>query len=424
MFLAAPLLTQVLLALSTTGSPVEVRNSPIAIPLTRRLNFSNGTINLLQHDKARVAALRNYNTHGRRADIIPVSSFYFGYQIAVGIGSPPTMYDLILDTASSVTWVHNDVYVQTTTSVDTGQRVREDYGDEIDSDGDGDGDESDDLPYLEGIIWNDSVTLGGLTVAEFQLGIATEAEGVRGQIGILGIGPTVLSLDTLIDEPDKMSPTITDYLYDQGKIDEHVVGIFFQPITAESEDSLSGEVTFGGTDNTKYFGNVVYTLVTIQPPASEYWGINQRITYGSTEILGTTAGIVDTGAILIYIASDAFEKYKDATGATYDEHTELLRITEDQYSNLQNLDFHIGGQTFSLTPNAQIWPRSLNDKHVNADPNGIYLIVGNTGRHSGQGDDFSLGHAFLQRFYTVLDGSSSPAKVGFAKTVFTDATTN
>ncbi|KAG2068653.1 hypothetical protein BDR04DRAFT_744886 [Suillus decipiens] len=90
MFLAASLLTQALLALSITGSPVEVRNSPITIPLTRRLNFFNNTTNLLQHDKARIAALRNYNIHGRRADMVPVSYNYYGYNIAVGVGSPPT----------------------------------------------------------------------------------------------------------------------------------------------------------------------------------------------------------------------------------------------------------------------------------------------------------------------------------------------
>ncbi|KAG2354885.1 hypothetical protein BDR07DRAFT_1493962 [Suillus spraguei] len=34
------------LAFSITGLPVDVRNSLIILPLTRRLNFSNGTINL------------------------------------------------------------------------------------------------------------------------------------------------------------------------------------------------------------------------------------------------------------------------------------------------------------------------------------------------------------------------------------------
>ncbi|KAG2354842.1 aspartic peptidase domain-containing protein [Suillus spraguei] len=418
MSLAVSLLTQALLVLSITGSPFEVRNSPITvIPLTSRLNFSNGAINLLQHDKARVAAFGNYNTYGRPADIIPLLCYYYGYTIAVGTGSPPTTYNLIVDTGSSVTWVKNDVYVQTDTSVNTNRRVKQEYGharddDDDDSDDSDDGDNGDDSDddSGDGIIWNDTVTLGGLNVTGFPIG----------DIGILGIGPKSLSLESLTDEPDDMIPTITDYLYDQGKIDEYVFGVFFQPITTEP-DSLSGEVTFGGTDNTKYIGDVVYTPVTRESPASDFWGISQRITYGTTEILDTSAGIVDTGTVLLNLPSDAFEKYVTATGATRDEGNGLLSLTMDKYNALQDLDFHIEGKIFSLTANAQIWPRSLNDK-VGGEPDGIYLIVTNSGAHSGQGNDFNLGQTFLRRFYTVFDRTNS--RVGFAKTPFTDATTN
>ena len=114
--------------------------------------------------------------------------------------------------------------------------------------------------------------------------------------------------------------------------------------------------------------------ITSTSPASEYWGINQSITYGSTSILSTTAGIVDTGTTLTLIASgkpnhgmrakaslthtstDALSKYQRATGATEDNATGLLKISSSQFNSLQNLNFKIGGTTFTLTPNAQIWP--------------------------------------------------------------------
>lgn len=64
-------------------------------------------------------------------------------------------------------------------------------------------------------------------------------------------------------------------------------------------------------------------------------------------------------SFLIFItALDAFTKYKRATGAVADSATGLLRITQAQYNSLQNLNFNIGGTTYSLTPNAQIWPVS------------------------------------------------------------------
>ena len=35
--------------------------------------------------------------------------------------------------------------------------------------------------------------------------------------------------------------------------------------------------------------------ITTTSPASDYWGIDQSVQYGTTTILDTTAGIVDTG---------------------------------------------------------------------------------------------------------------------------------
>lgn len=91
---------------------------------------------------------------------------------------------------------------------------------------------------------------------------------------------------------------------------------------------------------------------------------------------------------------DAFNTYKTATGATLDETTGLLKITSDQYSSLKPLTFTIGGTAFTLTPNAQIWPRSMNsvigDTSGNSD--NIYLIVADIGSETF---GFVSGYTFL-----------------------------
>ena len=47
--------------------------------------------------------------------------------------------------------------------------------------------------------------------------------------------------------------------------------------------------------------------ITRTSPASEFWGIDQSIRYGtSTSILSNTAGIVDTGTTLILISTGLF----------------------------------------------------------------------------------------------------------------------
>jgi cathepsin E len=49
-------------------------------------------------------------------------------------------------------------------------------------------------------------------------------------------------------------------------------------------------------------------------------------------------------------------------------------------------------------------------------------MVSDIGTPSGAGFDFVNGYTFLERFYSVYDTANS--RVGFAKTSYTDATTN
>ena len=51
--------------------------------------------------------------------------------------------------------------------------------------------------------------------------------------------------------------------------------------------------------------------------------------------------------------------YQNVTGAVIDNNTGLLKITADQFANLESLFFHIGDATYEFTPNAQIWPRAV-----------------------------------------------------------------
>jgi len=77
--------------------------------------------------------------------------------------------------------------------------------------------------------------------------------------------------------------------------------------------------------------------------------------------------------------------------------------------------------TFEFTPNAQIWPRSLNSA-IGGTPGKIYSIVADLGSPSGQGLDFINGQSWLERFYSVYDTGNQ--QVGIATTPFTDAATN
>ncbi|EPT03815.1 hypothetical protein FOMPIDRAFT_1022024 [Fomitopsis schrenkii] len=406
MAFGSSLLTTVLLALAVAATPVHPIDRPlVSLPLVRRTNTTS-LASLLSNDQARARNIkdRGHATLSDRAGSVDVTNTAVTYVASVGVGSPATQYSLIVDTGSSNTWVGAGTkYKKTSTSKDTGKSVSVTYG----------------SGSFRGEEYTDTVTLGdGLTITKQSIGAASSASGFSGVDGILGVGPVGLTEGTL-GSSSATIPTVTDNLLSQGTIETEVLAVSFEPATSESD--TNGELTFGGTDASKYTGSIAYVDLTSTYPASEYWGIDQSISYGSETILSSTAGIVDTGTTLVLIASDAYSKYKSATGATEDSSTGLLRITSSQYSSLKTLNFKIGGTTYGLTPNAQIWPRSLNTA-IGGSASDIYLVVADIGSDSGEGLDFINGYAFLERFYSVYDTTNS--RLGFASTSYTSATSN
>ncbi|KAG2072481.1 aspartic peptidase A1 [Suillus decipiens] len=405
----------ILLAFSVTGSPVEVRNSPITLPMTERLAFSNVTA-LLRHDEARLAGFGEHSTHGRSDAYIsrpkvPLSQGdlggeFFGYTVKVNIGNPPTTYNLIVDTTSAITWVGSGVPYLSRSGVDTGEPVAVDYR----------------YGSFRGTIFVDQLSFEGvedIIIPWMQIGVVFNVQNIAINVdGVLGIGPTSSGIGALPNSLQQTIPTITDFLTGQSYINKAFVGMFFQPIGANLHDY--GELCFGGT-NPNMYEKIVYTDVTTTAPSSQYWGINQRITYGGGQILANTAGVLDSGCTFLYLASDAYERYRAATGGILNPANGLLQISLQQYDQLYDLRFHIGGKINKLVPNAQIWPRSLNHK-INGGLNDIFLIVKALETPTGAGKDFVLGYVFLQRFYTAFD--SQKRRIGFAATAYTNIDVN
>ncbi|KAG1810919.1 aspartic peptidase domain-containing protein [Suillus subaureus] len=400
MFPSKTLLSILLIALSAVDASPMRREAALTLAFTTRMNARANNINILDADRAHAQAMQHPNISKRASSSsFSIASAVTSYTAQVGIGSPATQYTLIIDTGSSNTWVGaKTAYKRTNTSVATGNSVSVSYGS-----GSFSGEE-----YL------DTVTLSSnLVITGQSIGVASSVQDLDNADGILGVGPTDLTQGT-VSNVDSV-PTVTDNLHSKGKIGTEALGVYFAP------GGSAGELTFGGFDSSKTTSSVKYVPLTTTSPSSEYWGIDQSITYGSSTILSATAGIVDTGTTLTLIATDAFKKYQSATGAVLDNNTGLLMITSEQYSKLQTLKFNIGGTSYGLTPNGQIWPRSLNTD-IGGSSNNIYLVVNDIGSNSGTGLDFINGYSFLQRFYSVYDTTNH--RVGFATTSSTSAVSN
>ncbi|KAM6496764.1 aspartic peptidase A1 [Amanita muscaria] len=398
-------LSTLLLAFAVSANPFVPRDAPAKLSISRYLK-TTGVYNVLKQDQARARHLAFRILLGEEIVNEPATNVAFVYVASVGVGKPPTQYSLLIDTGSSNTWVGaTKSYVKTSTSKVTNDSVSVSYG----------------SGTFTGTEYIDTVTLGSLVIPKQSIGVASSSFGFTGFDGILGIGPVDLTQGTLSPDSPATIPTVTDNAFSSGQIRANKIGVSFEPVQGSSQSSQNGELTWGGVDSTKFIGSIHYAPLTSTFPASFYWGIDQTITYGSSPILSKTAGIVDTGTTLILIATDAFNLYQAATGGVPDNNVGLLAITPSQYSALKNLDFNINGKTYSLTPNAQIWPRSLNSA-IGGRSSSIYLIVADIGTLTGNGLDFINGYTFLERFYTVYDTANK--RIGFATTPFTTATSN
>ncbi|KAF8801895.1 aspartic protease [Phlegmacium glaucopus] len=386
----------------------------ITLPISKRVNTTR-LLNVLQRDQNRAKALKGtgqaettgISLHNDAVINSQADNQATAYIASIGVGSPATTYDLVVDTGSSNTWIGaGKGYVRTSTSSQTSDSVAVRYG----------------TGSFSGTEFIDRVTIApGLVIPDQSIGVASTSSDFQGVDGILGIGPVGLTLKSLSPDTGSTIPTVTDKLFSAGVITAHEIGVSFKPITSSTGEQLNGEISWGGIDSSKFTGSITFAPITAATLAKKYWGIDQSILYGTTTILSSNPGIVDTGTTLTLIATDAFNRYQAATGAVIDRATGLLRITSAQFASLKNLSFIINGVSFQLTPNAQIWPRSLNTAIGGAASN-IYLIIGDIGANSGSGLDFVNGQTFLERFYSVYDAANK--RVGLATTPFTTATTN
>lgn len=408
MFSGSCLLSLVVLALAVDASSIYRRvDTPlITLQTAKRVN-TTGVLSLLAKDQARAKFLKSSDSAFKNAGIvssIPATNQAVDYTVTVSVGNPPTKYTLIVDTGSSNTWVGaNQAYVQTSTSVQSSDQVSVVYG----------------FGSFSGTEFSDKVSLNsGLNVFGQSIGVATTSSGFDGVDGVIGLGPNDLTVGTLSPDVTTIIPTVTDNLFSQAVISANEVAISFEPTTSLSVQN--GEITFGGTDSSKFVGSINFSPLTKTKPSANFWGIDQAIRFGNTQILATTAGVIDTGTTLTLIATDAFNQYQTLTGAVASA-TGLLQISSAQFSALKSLFFTINNVDYEFTADAQVWPRALNTA-IGGEAGDIFLVVADIGTPSGSGLDVINGFTFLERFYSVYDTTNK--KVGLANTQFTRATSN
>lgn len=141
---------------------------------------------------------------------------------------------------------------------------------------------------------------------------------------------------------------------------EETLGVYFAPVEGSSIDDANGELTLGGVDDWRFFGELFYFRTTTVEPYAAYWGIDvSAVTFipSINPALATNiTAIVDTGTTLILLPSSVYRAFLNAAGhgAEVDSKTSLTRFDSKPFG-VFGIEF--SGVPFMLTPDQYLVPQ-------------------------------------------------------------------
>eukprot|EP00744_Colponema_vietnamica_P001293 GILI01002156.1.p1 GENE.GILI01002156.1~~GILI01002156.1.p1 ORF type:complete len:430 (+),score=127.67 GILI01002156.1:97-1290(+) len=306
----------------------------------------------------------------------------------IGVGSPAQYLNVIFDTGSANLWIDSalckdqscvthDQYDHSKSSSfkEIGFEVGVQFG----------------TGELKGKISEDSLSLGPLTIPKQSIGEITNESGevfMEGKFsGILGLAYPALAAYNFVPAFDNVM--------NQGLLTRNMFAFHF------STDPEQGSVVFGGTDPSKYVGEL-HRVPVIE---KYYWAIKLDDIKYDGHSLGICEGgckaVVDTGTSLITAPDESVDVL-------------LSKLSlEDDCSNvadLKDLTFVIGGKDYPLASSEYVLSGADDSGRKYCAPGFMPLDV-----PEPRGPLLILGDMFMRRYYTVFDRDTDT--VGFAPLV-------
>ncbi|KZT01388.1 acid protease [Laetiporus sulphureus 93-53] len=315
----------------------------------------------------------------------------------VQAGDNQTFSEVLIDTGSAILWVGGEsAYVPGAYTQVTNQTFSVGYG----------------AGGVSGTAYIDRVTIGSATVDSQIIGAANWSYGFTLEKpidGILGLGPSGSNAGEVSGYTS--TPTFVESLVAEGTIEKPVFGIYVSPLSETGVPEGSGEIAFGGVDESKISGDVTWLEQT--EPINFHWEFNASSFSWGDQVLasGSIAARTDTGVLPIAVPNDGFFTIVDSVaGATIDNHSALegciifpSNMTAD---NLPDLGIGIGNLNFSIPASRYIVPTSLFGA-LNITDNMTHTWIA-----PGGPEFFDLGQKFLEGAYSAYDMENH--LVGFA----------
>lgn len=319
---------------------------------------------------------------------IPISNYYDAqYYGTIQVGTPPQMFDVIFDTASSILWLpgrscrsaacqHRHKYDNSSlTFVRDGSPFSIHYG----------------TAAVQGFLSKDTVTIGGISVVEQDIGEATK---IFGHIfsdskfdGVFGLGFDNIAAGGAV-------PPFYNMLEDKSLYKP----MFSLWLNGGSASDQKGELILGGIDRSRFEGPLTFAPVI----RKGFWEITlQRFFVGTERFSQRRSAAIASGSTLIIVPTlDSHRIHRSLGMKALKDGRHVIDC--EKVPKLPDISLVISGKEFPLSSKDYIieWHGECMSAFVSQNI------------QSPTGPIWVLGSVFLQRFYAVFDMEHS--RIGLA----------
>ncbi|KAK9239400.1 aspartic peptidase domain-containing protein [Lipomyces kononenkoae] len=406
-----------ILVVSTTAASAEAESVQFDIARQKR---SPGTIDLFKHRHRHRLAKRATSVSHTVQEIL--DNYDYLYYANVSVGTPGQKLRLQIDTGSSDIWVQSaqNEFCQESDNPcnETGifQPQRSSSFSPISNNfyiayGDG--------SYAKGEYAYETFDIGGASVKNLTIAVATDANATE---GIMGIGYPNNEAVVSSYGSSYQYKNLPDLLVEQGFIQSRAYSLWLNDLEAST-----GSILFGGVDRAKYSGNLVQLpidLYTGESQPSEFFitldGVGYTNADGSGNEVVSNMGepvLLDSGTSFNYLPDGAFRAIANALSASYSVrlgyYVQSCTITSVNAS----IDFYFDSVTIKVPLKEILYPAITASGRQLTFSNGqpVCLVTVASNRDLGVS---ILGDTFLRSAYVVYDLDNN--MVSLAQTVFNE----